>query len=66
VVDFITRIDLKGAAMTKIKSVVKRDGSIVDFTPHRITNAIYRAAVAVSGRDKRAAELLGKKVCHFL
>ncbi len=52
--------------MSKFKSVIKRDGGIVDFTPHRITNAIYRAAVAVGGRDKRTAELLTEKVCRVL
>lgn len=52
--------------MSKIKSVVKRDGSVVDFTPQRITNAIYRAAVAVGGRDKSTAEKLTKKVVKTL
>jgi uridine kinase len=52
--------------MSKFDSVVKRDESIVDFTPQRITNAIYRAAVAVGGRDKRTAEKLTKKVVRTL
>ena len=52
--------------MPKFKSVIKRDGSIVDFTPQRITNAIYRAAVAVGGRDKRTAEKLTEKVVQLL
>lgn len=52
--------------MSKIKSVVKRDGSVVDFTPQRITNAIYRAAVAVGGRDKSTAEKLTEKVVKTL
>ncbi len=52
--------------MSKIVSVKKRDGSIVDFTPQRITNAIYRAAVAVGGRDKRTSEKLAEKVVHAL
>ncbi len=52
--------------MSKFKSVIKRDGSIVEFTPQRITNAIYRAAVAVGGRDKRTAEALTEKVCRLL
>ena len=52
--------------MSKIESVKKRDGSIVDFTPQRITNAIYRAAVAVGGRDKRTSEKLAEKVVHTL
>ena len=52
--------------MTRFKSVVKRDGSVVDFTPQRITNAIYRAAVAVGGRDKRTAEKLTVNVIKSL
>jgi uridine kinase len=52
--------------MTRFTSVVKRDGSTVDFTPQRITNAIYRAAVAVGGRDKRTAEKLTDKVIAAL
>ena len=52
--------------MTKFKSVVKRDGSTVEFTPQRITNAIYRAAVAVGGRDKRTSEALTEKVVQIL
>jgi len=52
--------------MPEFESVVKRDGSIVAFTPQRITNAIYRAAVAVGGRDKHTAEKLTKKVLGVL
>lgn len=52
--------------MSKFDSVIKRDGSTVDFTPQRITNAIYRAAVAVGGRDKRTAEKLTEKVIQVL
>ena len=33
--------------MTKLTHVIKRDGTVVPFTPERIANAIYRAAVAV-------------------
>jgi uridine kinase len=40
----------------------KRDGAVVPFTPLRITNAIYRAAVAVGGRDRTQAETLTRKV----
>jgi uridine kinase len=52
--------------MSQIESVVKRDGAVVDFTPQRITNAIYRAAVAVGGRDKRTAEKLTEQVVAVL
>lgn len=52
--------------MPKFESVIKRDGAVVDFTPQRITNAIYRAAVAVGGRDKRTAEKLTEKVVSTL
>lgn len=52
--------------MTRFNSVIKRDGSVVEFTPQRITNAIYRAAVAVGGRDKSTAEQLTEKVVDTL
>lgn len=39
---------------------------IVPFTPDRITNAIYRAAVAVGGRDRQTAENLSKQVVLIL
>lgn len=52
--------------MSSIESVIKRDGSVVDFTPQRITNAIYRAAVAVGGRDKQTAEDLTAEVVRLL
>lgn len=52
--------------MSRFESVVKRDGTVVNFTPQRITNAIYRAAVAVGGRDKHTAELLTEKVIRSL
>jgi uridine kinase len=50
----------------KLTHVVKRTGAIVPFTPERITNAIYRAAVAVGGRDRATAEGLTEQVVHIL
>ncbi len=52
--------------MAKIESVTKRSGAIVPFNPERITNAIYRAAVAVGGRDRSIAEGLAHDVVAFL
>jgi len=52
--------------MSKITSIVKRSGAIVPFTPERITNAIYRAAVAVGGRDRSTAENLSQQVVQIL
>jgi ribonucleoside-triphosphate reductase (formate) len=41
-----------------IRKIRKRDGTVVDFNPVRITEAIWKAAQAVGGKDyKRAAEL---------
>jgi uridine kinase len=48
--------------MAEKKSVTKRDGRIVPFTQDRITNAIYRAAVAVGGRDRKTAQNLSDQV----
>jgi uridine kinase len=52
-----------GATITQ---VVKRSGPIVPFNPERITNAIYRAAVAVGGRDRATAERLTRQVVAIL
>jgi len=52
--------------MTKITHVVKRTGAIVPFNKERITNAIYRAAVAVGGRDRSIAEGLADQVVTML
>ena len=41
--------------MSEIQFVVKRNGSVVPFTPERISNAIYRAAVAVGRVAGRSA-----------
>ncbi len=52
--------------MTEIKFVTKRNGAIVPFTPERIANAIYRAAVAVGGRDKTISQQLADQVVTLL
>jgi uridine kinase len=52
--------------MSKIQFVEKRSGDIVPFNPERITNAIYRAAVAVGGRDRATAEQLSAQVVEKL
>jgi uridine kinase len=48
--------------MARTKLITKRDGRVVPFTQDRITNAIYRAAVAVGGRDKVTAQKLSDQV----
>ena len=52
--------------MAKIKYVIKRNGATVPFSKSRITNAIYRAAVSVGGRDKQTAEDLSDQVVQIL
>jgi uridine kinase len=49
-----------------IERVIKRDGRVVPFTQNRITNAIYRAAVAVGGRDKVTSQRLSDQVVALL
>ncbi len=51
---------------SNLESVVKRTGAVVPFNPDRITNAIYRAAVAVGGRDRSTAENLTQQVISVL
>ncbi len=50
----------------ELKYVIKRSGTKVPFKKERISNAIYRAAVAVGGRDKKVAEQLAEKVIDLL
>ena len=52
--------------MSEIIKVRKRDGRIVDFDQERITNAIFAAATAVGGRDRRIAERLSREVTRIL
>jgi uridine kinase len=56
----------KKAKMGQITQVVKRSGAVVPFNPERITNAIYRAAVEVGGRDRATAETLTAQVVALL
>ena len=52
--------------MSPLTHVIKRTGVIVPFKQARITNAIYRAAVAVGGRDRERAEELSDQVVALL
>lgn len=46
--------------------IKKRDGSVVPFTDIRITNAVYKAAIAVGGRDLVQAKSIASKVIDHL
>jgi len=52
--------------MPEITHVIKRSGALVPFNPERISNAIYRAAVAVGGRDRERAQELAQQVVRTL
>ncbi len=52
--------------MNKFTHIVKRSGAIVTFKKERISNAIFRAAVSVGGRDKNAADKLADEVVEIL
>jgi uridine kinase len=52
--------------MGKITQVIKRSGAVVPFNEERISNAIYRAAVEVGGRDRAIAEDLARQVVAML
>ncbi|MCK4901727.1 MAG: ribonucleoside triphosphate reductase [Thermoplasmatales archaeon] len=45
-----------------IRKVRKRDGKVVDFNPIKITDAIWKAAQAVGGKDYKKASYLTDKV----
>jgi len=48
--------------MERMSMIRKRDGSIVAFDQNKITNAIFKAAKSVGGKDKRIAQQLSDKV----
>jgi anaerobic ribonucleoside-triphosphate reductase len=50
----------------EIKQVIKRTGQVVPFNRERISNAIYRASIAVGSRDRAAAEQLTDQVIGIL
>lgn len=50
-------------AVTQIK---KRNGNIVPFDRVKISNAIYKAAVAVGGKDRARADELSRQVEHVI
>src|SRR5210317_497880 len=49
-----------------ITHVIKRSGANVPFNQERVANAIYRAVVAVGGRDKETAKELADQVVEIL
>ncbi|HEY8418832.1 MAG TPA: ribonucleoside triphosphate reductase [Clostridia bacterium] len=49
-----------------IKEILKRDGTVQPFDIEKITNAIYKAAVAVGGDDRELAQKLSEEVVSKL
>ncbi len=46
----------------KVTHIVKRSGRIVRFDREKVTNAIYKAALSVGGRDRETAAMLSGNV----
>ncbi len=51
---------------SRISQIRKRDGRIVDFDAAKITNAIFKAAMAVGQKDEKMAEALSQRVVRIL
>lgn len=49
-----------------IQKIRKRDGKVMDFNPIRITDAIWKAARAIGGKDHRKAARLTDDVMDYL
>ncbi|MBI4451827.1 adenosylcobalamin-dependent ribonucleoside-diphosphate reductase [Candidatus Woesearchaeota archaeon] len=47
---------------TKITRIKKRDGTVVLFDQSKITNAIFKAAQSVGGKDRKTAQMLSDRV----
>ena len=50
----------------KIKQVIKRNGAVVPFISERITNAIYRALIAIGHHDRPLAQEMSGQVVAIL
>src|SRR5574344_1615818 len=49
-----------------ITMIIKRDGRKLPFNVEKIAKAIYKAAVAVGGKDYVEAQEIATKVCNYL
>ncbi len=49
-----------------IRKIRKRDGKFADFNPIKITNAVWKAAQAVGGKDRKTSESITDKVVEYL
>ncbi len=49
-----------------IRKILKRDGTTVDFNPVKITNAIWKAAQAVGGKDYKKSSELTEKIITMI
>ncbi len=49
-----------------ISKVIKRDGSVVEFDQEKVTSAVFKAADAVGGNDRKTAEKLSRMVVSIL
>jgi uridine kinase len=50
----------------KIKQIVKRDGTVVEFDQEKVITAIYKAAAAVGGHNRELSERLADEVVRAL
>ena len=48
------------------EKIIKRDGRVVNFDQERIINAIFKAAQAVGGADRRVASNLSQQVVNII
>jgi len=67
--NYLTNLDGRSIIPLKpqmIDKIVKRDGSIVPFDIEKIVFAIFRAAIAVGGRDQGAARKTAEDVLSIL
>lgn len=50
----------------RIRRIIKRDGRVVPFDIEKITDAIFKAAQVLGGRDRQMAEELAEEVVTYL
>ena len=49
-----------------IEKIIKRNGLVVPFDKEKIAFAVFRAAIAVGGRDRETAETIANEVVSLI
>ncbi|PIU46808.1 hypothetical protein COS93_01620, partial [bacterium (Candidatus Gribaldobacteria) CG07_land_8_20_14_0_80_33_18] len=59
-------ISPKAKLFNRVKKIIKRDGTIVDFEQEKITKAIFKAITSVNEGDGKKSKKISEKIVQIL